>query len=83
MHEVISERVKLKITQMKKRQRGHIERKLREMVRVDGDICSALKDCSNEKATTIMNIIGKDVVRKCIVHVWYDREQNVYVIWNG
>ena len=83
MHAVISERVKLTIIQKKKRQRGHIERKLREMVRVGGDICSALKDCSNENATTILNIIRMDVVGKCIVHVWYDREQNVDVIWNG
>ena len=72
MYELISERVKLKIIQKKKRQTGHIERKLREMVRVGGDICSALKDCSNEKPTTIMNIIRMDIVGKCIVHVWYD-----------
>ena len=83
MHEVISERVQSKIIQKKKRKGGHIERKLREMVRVGGDICSALKDCSNEKATTIMNMIRMDVVGKCIVHVWYDREQNVDVIWNN
>ena len=44
MHKEISERVKLKIDQKKKRRRGHIERKLREIVRVGGDICSALKD---------------------------------------
>ena len=67
MHEVISERVKLNIIQKKKRQRRHIERKLREMVRVGGNICSALKDCSHEKATTIMNIIRMDVVGKCMV----------------
>ena len=30
-----------------------------------------------------MNIIRMDIVGKCIVHVWYDREQNVDVIWNG
>ena len=60
MHEVISERVKLKIIQKMKRQRGHIRKKLRELVRVGGDICSALKDCLNEKATTIMNIIRMD-----------------------
>ena len=40
-----------------------------------GDICSALKDCSNEKDTTIMNIIRMDVVGQCIMHVWYDREK--------
>ena len=30
-----------------------------------------------------MNIIRMDVVGKCIVHVWYDREKNVDFIWNG
>ena len=71
MHEVISERVRSKIIQKKKIKRGHIERKLREMVRVGGDISSILKDCSNEKATTIMKIIRMDVVGKmycaCVV----------------
>ena len=83
MHEVISESVKSKIIQMKKRQRWHIERKLRVMMSVGGHICSALKDCSNEKAT-IMNIIVECCGKMYSACVVFERKKcGCYLEWSS
>ena len=81
MHQEIVRRVKEKVSMKQKKRRGQIERKLRNIVKSGGDIGESFKDCPPEKVSVLLDIIHMNVLEMCIVHVWYDEDQQQDVEW--
>ena len=83
LHREIANRVHAKVAMKQKKERGQIERKLRDITKAGGRISDVLPDCTDQKAAHMVEVIEMKVLGKQVIHVWYDENEKVDIIWNG